>query len=253
MINKAKIISITSVKGGTGKTINTLNLAGTFYKMNKKVLIIDLDLYSADIVAMLDIDPKTDLYTLYEDMSNNSFDSIEDYTTHFNEYIDIISAPKDPRYASKINAKFLNLILYKVKNKYDVILLDMSYILNEINLVAMDNSDYIVYILNNSPMDIKNMKTMISILNDMDKKNYKIVLYSKDNEKDTFTKFDINTIVSSKISYSIPKTFYLKNIDKYILEGKILTLDNDIIKHKTDAIKIYDKLAIDLLQEETNE
>ena len=32
----------------------------------------------------------------------------------------------------------------------------------------------VVYILNNSPMDIKNMKTMISILNDMDKKNYKI-------------------------------------------------------------------------------
>lgn len=248
MLNTAKIISVTSVKGGTGKTINTLNLAGTYTKMNKKTLIIDLDLYSADIVAMLDVDPKTDLYTLYEDMSNNSFDHIDDYITHYNDYIDIISAPKDPRYSSKINYKFLNLILYKVKNKYDVILMDMNYILNEINLVAMDNSDYIVYILNNSPMDIKNMKTMISILNDMGKDNYKIVLYNKDNEKNAFSKFDIQNIITSDISYVIPNDFYFKDIDNYIMEGKILTLDKDVIRYRKDAINVYDKLAKDLLE-----
>lgn len=248
MINQAKIVSITSVKGGTGKTINTLNLAGIYTTLHKKTLIIDLDLYSADIVAMLDIDPKTDLYTLYEDMSNNTFNSIDDYITHYNEYIDVISAPKDPRYTSKINSKFLSLLLYKVKNKYDVILIDMSYILNEINLVAMDSSDYIVYILNNSPMDIKNMKTMISILNDMDKDNYKIVLYNKDKEKNIFKKFDINNIISSKINYVIPSDFYFKDIDRYIMEGKILTLDKDVIKYKNSTIKVYEKLANDLLE-----
>ena len=40
-----KIITISSVKGGVGKTTMTLNLAGIYCELNKRVLIIDLDLY----------------------------------------------------------------------------------------------------------------------------------------------------------------------------------------------------------------
>ena len=45
-IKKAKIITIASVKGGTGKTTIALNLAGTYSLLNKKTLILDFDLYS---------------------------------------------------------------------------------------------------------------------------------------------------------------------------------------------------------------
>jgi cellulose biosynthesis protein BcsQ len=34
-----KIISVNSAKGGVGKTIMTLNLAGVYYSMQKKVLL----------------------------------------------------------------------------------------------------------------------------------------------------------------------------------------------------------------------
>ena len=40
-IEKGKIITITSVKGGVGKTTFLLSLAHTYKKLNKKVLIID--------------------------------------------------------------------------------------------------------------------------------------------------------------------------------------------------------------------
>ncbi|MEG2311316.1 MAG: AAA family ATPase, partial [Bacilli bacterium] len=73
-INKAKIFTITSVKGGTGKTITVLNLAGTFSKLKKRTLIIDLDLYSGNIAANLNIDDNNDIYKLVSDLSNNLFD-----------------------------------------------------------------------------------------------------------------------------------------------------------------------------------
>ena len=38
--NKGKIITVTSTKGGVGKTITTLNLAGVFSNLKKKVLVI---------------------------------------------------------------------------------------------------------------------------------------------------------------------------------------------------------------------
>ena len=250
MVNVAKVVGITSVKGGTGKTINTLNIAGILSKQNKKVLIIDLDLYSADIPAMLNIDAKTDLYTMYLDTTNNSFNDINDYITKYNDQIDILCSPKDPRYSSKINSKLINLVLYKLKNKYDVILIDMNHILNEINLVTMDQCDYLLYVLNNSPMDIKNMKTMVSILNDMGMENYKIILYdAKDLNKKSFTKFDIQTIVKEDITYRIPSSFYLKDIDKYIMDGSLLTLNPKIRNSHKDTIKVYEKITESLVGE----
>ena len=39
-LNKAKVITITSVKGGVGKTTTVLNLAGIYSRMNKKIFSI---------------------------------------------------------------------------------------------------------------------------------------------------------------------------------------------------------------------
>ena len=249
MIKQAKIVSITSVKGGTGKTINTLNLAGICSSMNKKVLVIDLDLYSSDIALLLNISPKKDLYTMFLDTTNNSFNNIDDYLVKYNDKIDVLCSPKDLRYASKINSKLINLLLYKVKGKYDIVLIDMNNALNEINLVTLDQSDYILYVLNNSPMDIKSAKNMFSILNDMNKNNYKVLLYeAKDLNKKVFTKFDIKSIVEYNITYYIPSSFYLKDIDKYIMDGSILTLDSGIQNKHSKIMKVYEKIIKDIME-----
>ena len=50
---RGKIIAVTSCKGGVGKTITTLNLAGIYALMNKKVLIIDLDIYNGSIATFV--------------------------------------------------------------------------------------------------------------------------------------------------------------------------------------------------------
>ena len=56
-----KIISISSVKGGVGKTTMVTNLAGIYYMMKKKVLIIDADFYSGGVSTWLDIRNSKDI------------------------------------------------------------------------------------------------------------------------------------------------------------------------------------------------
>ena len=115
-ITKGKIITVTSVKGGVGKTTFLLTLASIYKKQNKKVLIVDMDLFSGDIEAILDRPSKKDIYTLFEDIINNNFYEIENYITNYDDNLDFISAPKDPRYAGKINGRFLNLLFNKVSS-----------------------------------------------------------------------------------------------------------------------------------------
>ena len=59
-----KVITISSVKGGVGKTTLTINLAGLYFLMKKRVLIIDLDLYAGGIATCMNVDNKKDIYLL---------------------------------------------------------------------------------------------------------------------------------------------------------------------------------------------
>ena len=249
-LNKAKIFTITSVKGGVGKTTTVLNLAGICSNLNKRVLIIDLDLYSGDVASILNINYEKDIYNLFEDINNNRFDNLDNYLTDYNSNIKVLPAPKDPRSARRISSKIINLILYKASMKFDVILIDTNHILTDINLIAYDASDQLVYILNNDSMNLKNMKTFVSILNDMGNTNYKIILNESNNrEKSFYNKYDIKNIINKNVNYIVPSSFYIKNYDKYVIDGKILTLDKNIIKKYRDAIKIYNMIINDILKE----
>ncbi len=249
-LNKAKTILVTSVSGGVGKTTTVLNLAGILSNLGKKTLILDLDFSSGDIAAMLNIKYDKDIYSLYEDLNNKKFTNFEDYVAKYDENISVLPSLKDPRFAHKIGGKILEVILYKARLKYDVILMDSSHVLTNVNLFALDYSDEILYIINNSSMNLKNMKTFVSILNNMEKTNYKIILNnSNDRNKDYYDKFDIKNIINKNINYVIPSNFYQKNIDKYIIEGKILTLDKNILKKQKRAIKIFNLIVSDILEE----
>ena len=249
-LNKAKVFTITSVKGGVGKTTTVLNLAGIYSRLGKRVLIIDLDLYSGDIASTLGVNHNKDIYNLFEDMNNNKFTNLEDYMVTYDEQIKVLSAPKDPRFARKINSKILNLILYKASMKFDVILIDTNHILTDINLFALDFSDQILYIINNDSMNLKNMKTIVSILNDMNKNNYKIILNESNNkDKKYYNKYDIKNIINKNVNYIIPSSFFIKNIDKHIIEGNILTLNDNIYKKYKSAMKIYNMIVSDIMKE----
>lgn len=249
-----KIITISSVKGGVGKTTTTANLAGLYYLMKKKVLIIDLDLYAGGIATILNVDYKKDIYMLVDSISNNRFTSLRDYVCSYNNGIDVLAAPKDPRDVSKIESKYINKILDIAKNEYDVILVDTHHLLDEMTLVVLDACYMSAFLVTNDLVDLKNMKSLISIFNDAKKDNYRIVLNnSRDTGRDYISLFDVRNILKKNIDYTISKNFYIKNIDKYVLKGEILTLNKFINKAYSSDIKKMTKLAMDLIEDDLEE
>jgi flagellar biosynthesis protein FlhG len=62
---KMRIITVTSGKGGVGKTSLSVNMALAYARMGKKVVVMDADLGLANVNVMLNIIPK---YTLYHVM-----------------------------------------------------------------------------------------------------------------------------------------------------------------------------------------
>jgi len=89
---KGKIVTVTSTKGGVGKTIALLNLAGTYEKLGLKTLVIDLDLYGGAVATYLNSNNDKTIFNLVEDLTNNRYEKIEDYLFSYSDKIDNSSA-----------------------------------------------------------------------------------------------------------------------------------------------------------------
>lgn len=245
-----KIISVSSVKGGVGKTTMVINLAGIYYMMKKKVLIIDSDFYSGGVSTWLDIRNQKDIYMMIDSISNNRYSSITNYVTSYNNGIDVLASPRDPRSSLKIESKYIPMIFEFAKREYDVILVDTNHLLNEINLMILDYVDISLFMVTNDLIDLKNMRNLIQIFKSTDKDNYVMCLNcSRDTGRDYLSLFDIRNILKCNIDYSISSSFYIKNIDKYVLNGEILTLNRVINRfHGGDILKLK-KIALRLLED----
>lgn len=251
--NIGKSVCIFSGKGGVGKTFLATTLSGIYETIGKKVLIIDLDLSGGGVLMALNKPYEKTVFNFVDDYNNNRFKNFKDYVTSYDERIDILPSPKDPRQASKIDSKYLEIILDKAVSQYDIVLVDTAHVLNEINLVLLDLVDDILFVMQNDPLDIKNMKSLLSIFRDLDKTNYKIILNnSRDPFKKYFTLFDMKKVLKANIDYTISSAFYLKNIDSYIMNGKIVTLEKKAANVFNKDYTTLMKIAMDVLDEEVH-
>ena len=187
---------------------------------------------------------------LVDSMANNRFTELKKYVTTYNKNIDVLACPKDPRMGAKVSGRYIPVIFDLAKKEYDVVLVDTYHILDEINLTALDYSYMTLFIITNDIVDLKNMKSLISIFKDTDKKNYLILLNnSRDIGKDYLSLYDIRTIIKNNIDYTLSKNYYIKNIDKYTISGEILTLNNSINLFHSKDINNMKKMALDLIDD----
>ncbi len=85
-VGNARVIAVTSGKGGVGKSSVSINLAVQFARMGKKVIILDADFGLANIEVMFGVIPKYNL----SDLMLNGMD-IKDIITDGPEGVKFIS------------------------------------------------------------------------------------------------------------------------------------------------------------------
>ncbi len=251
-IKKGKIFTITSMKGGVGKTTFVMSLAKICEEEKLKVLIMDLDFYTGNVAFSLNAKTKGSIYNLCDDMANNriKYGVTDEYIHKINDYIDIVSSPKDPRDVTKIDDKYIDAILNNLVYKYDVILIDTNHVLNEHKMVAFDLSDKIIEILTNDAFDLQGNKTFMAICKNMKVDNVILVLNNSiDERKRYFSMYDIKNILGRNVNYIIPTSFYLKNYQQMVMDGDILNFKNKLSSAgKKDYSKFRENMKKILLE-----
>jgi len=249
-INKGKSVCVFGVKGGTGKSTLVLNLAGIYAKLQKRVLIVDFDLSGGSIALHSGKSVAKTLFNFADDYNNNRFDNISSYVTNYHDYIDLIAAPKDPRQANKIDTKYVNILIEKAVFQYDIVLIDTSHSLDGIVLSILDKVDSILFNITNDLYDLKNVRSFISIFNDLNIDKYKIILNKSVNlNRNIYSNYEIKNVIKTNIDYIISEKMYIKNIDDYVMDGIIITLDEHFEDKFKNDYKVFNLIANETLKE----
>ena len=162
-IHKQKnIFSFTSGKGGTGKTVLSVNTAYTLAKQNKKVLLIDLDSNLSNINILLNVFAEN---TLNNFLSGQKLFSDLIYT--HNENLHIIFGDSGNAEYPKPKKEIIDFIftqVAKIQNDYDYVIIDASAGIDDDVMTILKNSDINIIVTTTEPTAVMDAYVVMKIL-----------------------------------------------------------------------------------------
>ena len=116
-----RVITITSGKGGVGKTSLSVNLGMAMAKMGKKVLLFDADLGLANINVLVGVIPKFNLFHVVK-----GHKTLEEIIIHTPEGLDIIAGASGYSSLADLSEKERESLIssFESISGYDVLLID---------------------------------------------------------------------------------------------------------------------------------
>lgn len=159
----ARVITVTSGKGGVGKSNTAINLAIQFRKMGKKVIILDADFGLANIEIMFGAVPKHNLSDLIYQGKN-----IKDIITWGPMEVGFISGGSGIAGLSNLNRDYLTYIIQNLSELdtiADVIIVDTGAGISDAVLEFLVASGEIILVTTPEPTSITDSYSLLKALN----------------------------------------------------------------------------------------
>ena len=159
----ARVITVTSGKGGVGKSNTAINLAIQFRKMGQKVIILDADFGLANIEIMFGAVPKHNLCDLIYQGKN-----IKDIITWGPMEVGFISGGSGIAGMSNLSRDYLNYIvqnLVQLDEMADTIIIDTGAGISDAVLEFLVASGEILLVTTPEPTSITDSYSLLKALN----------------------------------------------------------------------------------------
>ena len=141
---KGRMISVFSSKGGCGTSFLATNLAAA---MSGRTVLVDLNLQAGDLPLFLGVNPKYSIADMAEHRARLDESLVNSFITPYSSTLSLLAAPKEVDAADEVEPEHIFEVLQRLRESYDLVVLDPQHTFDAITLAALDQSDEIVLVL----------------------------------------------------------------------------------------------------------
>ncbi len=151
----SKVIAVFAPKGGVGKTTIAFNLGVSASRAGRRTVLVDGSMQFADLRALLRV--PSDAPSILDLPTDRIVESeLTEVVWRDPSGVDILLAPPRIEMAEMITTRDIDKVLSILRRLYDVVIIDMSVALDELNLALFDRADVILEIVTYDSTTIHN-------------------------------------------------------------------------------------------------
>ena len=203
---KGRIITITSAKGGSGKTVLATNLALLLNRIpDVKVCLVDADLQFGDVCLVLQLEPRFTMVNAAHELHHLDGELLDSLLTEHPSGLKVLAAPLEPAFADDITTAGLMQMLDVLRSSYDYVVVDTASMLDELILSLVEKSDDILMLVDMDLPSVKNAKLALETLRllKFSTANVQLVM-NRSNSKAKLDNKEIEGALKMGISAAIP-------------------------------------------------
>jgi pilus assembly protein CpaE len=212
--NEGKLLSFLSCKGGSGTTFIAANLAYALSALGRKrVLLIDLNqqfgdaaLYVSDLKASLAL---SDVCNSVDRMDLNL---LESSVLHVTPNFNILASSDQVENSADIHVDQFSSLLQFVRQHYDFTIMDLGRQINPINVRALDISDFIYPIFQQSLPFLRNGRRLFEIFSALGYRQEKIqIVINRFESSASLDAAEYERVLGQRVTHRIPNNHEIVN------------------------------------------
>jgi len=161
-VELGKVLAVFSPKGGVGRTTIALNLSLAIVQLSdRRVVLVDGSLTFGDVAVMLNLPPTRTISDLIPYANRLDEDLVNTILAAHPSGLRVLLAPPKPELADLVTPEHMSLILARLRELFDYVVVDTMTTLNDITLAILDAADKVLVVTTPEIPAIKNVRTFL--------------------------------------------------------------------------------------------
>ncbi len=247
---KGKIINVLGSKGGVGTTTVAVNLAASFASVNasmngkKTSSLMDINLFFGEIPLFLDIKSSLNWGDVAKDISRLDSTYLMSILSKHPSGVYVLPSPIRLEGIEAATPDNIEILVTKMQNTFDFIVIDSGHALNDISLKILELSDIVMIVSVLSLPCLINVRKLVDIfqkLNYPDENAVKVIV-NRYQKKSMISLEEAEKSINRKFFWIIPNDY--ENTMIAINQGKTL----ETVAYKNAVAENLRKLASTFIQ-----
>lgn len=246
-INRCRMVTVFSNKGGIGKTSIASNLALELAKTTKEnVALIDLNFQLGDITTFMDLKPSFNISYMLKNLDKLNKDFLMNTLEKYKETsLYVLADPPYFKQAEDISPNQVAKLFDILKESFSYIVVDTDSTFDGKTITALDNSDMVFLVTIVNLPALRNCQRCLDLFEKLGYDDEKIqIVINRYMENDEIKADDVEKLLNKEIYWKIPNNYFslMAAINKGVLVSEMNASSNVAQSYRELAINVSDTI-----------